>query len=203
MPAMGKSFLHFIKVSFCLEQPHSQTTQAERLCLRKYASDKKRLVEIGVYEGLSTVEIALEMAPGAEFYTIDPFFKGRFGICWAKWIAIIHLWRKGLLNKVRFIEKLSVEAAVLISGSFDFIFIDGDHSIEGIKRDYSDWAKRIVSGGILALHDTSVPAHNPNVTELGSYKYFQESIRNDEDFELLETVDSLNILRKRRNTGSL
>ena len=196
----GKTLIHLLKVLFDLEKPHSQTTQSERLCLQKYASGKKRLVEIGVYEGLTTVEIARVMAPNGNFHAIDPFFKGRLGVCWSKLITIIHLKRNGVIQQVSLVEKFSHDAVDTIPGNFDFIFIDGDHSIEGITRDYTDWSKRIEPGGILALHDTSVPGHNQNVEKLGSYKYFQEIIKYDAQFNLLETVDSLNILRK---TGSV
>ena len=136
------------------------------------------------------------MAHNADYFAIDPFFKGRLGVCWSKLITVIHLRRHGLFKQVTLVEKFSHDAAETISGFFDFVFIDGDHTIEGITRDYSDWSKRIEPGGILALHDTSVPGYNPNVAELGSYKYFQEMIRHDTQFELIETADSLNILRK-------
>jgi predicted O-methyltransferase YrrM len=80
MVMKGQALLHALKVIFYLEKPNSQTTQAERLCLQKYVSGKKRLVEIGMYEGLTTAVIARAMKPNAEFYAIDPFIKGRFGV---------------------------------------------------------------------------------------------------------------------------
>lgn len=199
MAATGKAFFHFLKVCIGIDQPHSQTTQAERYCLQQYAKGKKRLVEIGIYEGLSTAEIASVVSPDAEFYAVDPFFCGRLGICWAKWIAFIHLRRHGVHSKVRFVEELSFDAATSIPGNFDFIFVDGDHSEEGIKKDYADWSNRLEPGGIFALHDTSVPKHNPSVANLGSCKYFQEVIRYNNNFELIETVDSLNILLRRKD----
>lgn len=195
----GKSFLHFIRFWCGIDKPHSQTTDAERECLFRHAQLRKRLVEIGVFEGLTTAVIANAMSPSGEFYAIDPFFKGRIGICWGKLIAKKYLKYEGLAPRVSLVECLSTEAVNKLIGSFDFVFIDGDHSLEGIKQDYSDWAGRIDRGGILALHDTSVPKHNINVEKLGSFKFFQEVIRFDDNFEHLETVDSLNILRRRNS----
>ena len=35
----------------------------------------------------------------------------------------------------------------------DFLFIDGDHSYEGVKKDFEDYAPLVRPGGIVALHD--------------------------------------------------
>ena len=35
----------------------------------------------------------------------------------------------------------------------DFLFIDGDHSYEGVKRDYQLYSPLVRQGGIIALHD--------------------------------------------------
>ena len=48
----------------------------------------------------------------------------------------------------------SVEAASKFEdGSLDFVYIDGDHSYEGCKRDLVAWAQKIKVGGIIAGHD--------------------------------------------------
>lgn len=36
---------------------------------------------------------------------------------------------------------------------FDFVFIDGDHSYEGCKRDIEAWYQRVKAGGLLCGHD--------------------------------------------------
>jgi predicted O-methyltransferase YrrM len=38
-------------------------------------------------------------------------------------------------------------------GQVDFLFIDGDHSYEGIKRDYQTYTPLVRDGGIIAFHD--------------------------------------------------
>jgi predicted O-methyltransferase YrrM len=84
-----------------------------------------------------------------------------------------------------------------IAADFDFIFVDGDHSVEGITRDWKDWAPRVRPGGLIALHDTEVASANPHVASLGSFWFFQNVIRFDSRFETLEQVDTLSILRRR------
>jgi len=48
------------------------------------------------------------------------------------------------LNKVK---------TILKSEKLDFLFIDGDHSYEGVKRDFEMYAPLVKEGGIVAFHD--------------------------------------------------
>ncbi|MFM6924052.1 MAG: O-methyltransferase [Ferruginibacter sp.] len=160
------------------------------------AANAMQAVEIGVYEGVNTVTIAGAMHPQGKLTGIDPFFKGRLGICYHEKIARYALDKAKLLQKVKLIAKFSFDAADEVPNDIDFIFIDGDHSYEGFTRDWNDWSAKVKINGIIALHDTSEPAHDPSVKQLGSYRYFNEQVRSDNRFEIIETVDSLNLLRK-------
>lgn len=48
---------------------------------------------------------------------------------------------------------------------FDFAFIDGDHSYEGVSRDFALYRHLIRPGGIVAFHDTvpNADRHEPGV----------------------------------------
>jgi len=35
----------------------------------------------------------------------------------------------------------------------DFLFIDGDHTYEGVKRDFEMYSPLVRNGGIIAFHD--------------------------------------------------
>lgn len=193
----GHTVRHAFKYLMWLESPHTQTTEKEREVLLKYAKNKKLAVEIGVYEGFTTAILASSLHEEGVLFAIDPFFSGRTGICWSKLIAKQHVKKMRVKDKIKFIEHFSFDAVKIISGSFDFIFIDGDHSLEGIERDWNDWANRLMPSGIMALHDTKIPKHNPNVANLGSYKYFETTIKHDTRFEIIEQIDSLSILRRK------
>lgn len=49
----------------------------------------------------------------------------------------------------------SEEAHGLMSGTFDFVFVDGDHSFDGTFLDISLWTPRVRPGGIIAGDDYS------------------------------------------------
>lgn len=44
-------------------------------------------------------------------------------------------------------------AAALGGRKADFIFIDGDHTVEGVTADYNDYREFVRPGGIIAFHD--------------------------------------------------
>ncbi len=203
MASVGKTIIHVFRYFLGFEAAHTQTTVAERECLAKFANGKHKLVEIGVYEGATTHLLANQLINDAVLYAIDPFIPGRLGICWGRWIAKREVKKSSHENQVHFIEKYSHEAISDVDDIFDFIFIDGDHSIEGITRDWSDWSHCVQPGGIIALHDTRVHDYNPRVSELGSFMYFESHIRHDPRFELIHQVDSLSILQRKNQDVSL
>jgi predicted O-methyltransferase YrrM len=45
---------------------------------------------------------------------------------------------------------------VLGGSPIDFLFIDGDHTYEGVKRDFELYSPLVKKGGIIAFHDIAV-----------------------------------------------
>jgi predicted O-methyltransferase YrrM len=192
----GRSFLHLLRLIFKLDLPDTQTTPPERDALAKYAAGAGLAVEIGVFEGVNTVIIGKALANGGRLFGIDPFFKGRLGICYHKIIAELHLKRNGVTESVEIIEKLSFDAVGDLPATVDFIFIDGDHSYEGIHKDWQLYANLLKAGGIMALHDTSIIAADGDWVQ-GSVRYYNDVIKHDNRFEWIATVDRMNILRRK------
>lgn len=46
-------------------------------------------------------------------------------------------------------------AAALVDRRFDFVFIDAEHTYEGVRDDIRAWRDKIVPGGLLCGHDYS------------------------------------------------
>jgi len=61
----------------------------------------------------------------------------------------IHLIRKNSHKKETFEEIKDI----LAGKKLDFIFIDGDHTYEGVKRDFRLYSSLVKKDGIIALHD--------------------------------------------------
>ena len=193
---IGNSAAHLLRYCVGLDSADTQTTLAERQCLNRYAAGKMRMIEIGVFEGVGTRVLAGAIAQGGQLFAIDPFVTGRLGVNWGKLIALSEIRKANSCGTVTLVKGFSWEAANLLDGTFDMIFIDGDHSLEGIRRDWEDWSCRVESNGIIALHDTRVPAHDSGVANLGSCMFFDSHIKVDPRFLLCEQVDSLSIMKR-------
>ncbi|AOS98372.1 hypothetical protein AUP74_03005 [Microbulbifer aggregans] len=72
------------------------------------------------------------------------------------------------------------------------VFIDGGHSREAALTDYRCWARHIVPGGFLAIHDIF-----PDPADGGQapFEIYQLALASGQ-FELVEMVDTLGILRR-------
>lgn len=65
---------------------------------------------------------------------------------------------------------------------FDIIFIDGDHSYNGVKLDFDNCVNRINDGGFIVFHDINAKARNtccPGVVRLWN------EIKNDQSMEFV------------------
>ncbi len=190
-----KNILHYLKYRLGIAGAITQTSVAEQEVLVKYATEKKRAAEIGAYHGFNTRRIRQALAPDGVLLVIDPYFRDKFdirGLTWARRIA--HREGGKISNaKVTWIETTSEKApqhrSVVPYLPIDFIFIDGDHSFEGLQGDWEAWSRHIQTDGIVALHDSF------NRNNCGSEKFTRERILKDQNFKLLEIVDSLTVLR--------
>src|SRR5437016_13565869 len=79
--------IHFVKWKLGVARAETQTTEAERSCLAAHAAGKRRLVEIGVWHGVTTCRIRAAMAPEAVLYAVDPYPTGRLGVSFQRKIA--------------------------------------------------------------------------------------------------------------------
>ena len=129
------------------------------------AASPKRAMEIGTYRGGTLYLLTAFSAPDAKIISLD-LPRGQFGggYHWAK-IPLLRLFRRRnqTLKLVRADShraetKQRIEN-VLQGEPLDFLFIDGDHTYEGVKRDFEMYAPLVRKGGIVAFHD--IAEHMP------------------------------------------
>lgn len=190
---------HLLLWKLGLAKSETQTTEAERDCLARHASKKKMLAEIGVYHGVTTCRLRKAMDPGGILVAIDPYPKQRLGFSAQRVVAHGEVSKiKG--GTVKWMRTTGAGAARELSADgsqrFDFVFIDGDHSWEGLQADWEGWSKLIAPGGVIGLHDSrSTPSRQ--IEDTGSVLFTRDVIARDPAFEIVETVDSLTVLQKR------
>jgi cephalosporin hydroxylase len=71
---------------------------------------------------------------------------------------------------------------VLAGRELDFLLIDGDHSAEGVRRDFEMYAPLVRDGGMIALHDI---VDGPE-EDVGGVPEFWRSLRHLDTTELVE-----------------
>jgi predicted O-methyltransferase YrrM len=74
-------------------------------------------------------------------------------------IAEGHLRERSLLELVTLVQGDSASEIASLPGRFDTVFVDGDHSYEGIMRDLHALEGRIEPGGVAMFHDCFHPAN--------------------------------------------
>ncbi len=181
-----------------LANPHSQMNAIEKACLKRSASGKSKALEIGTYMGVTATIIAESLAPNGKLYCVDPFEKKNNQQNPGLTMALRSLKRKKLLPKVEFLLGFSNEKRIIdmIPAALDFILVDGDHSYEGLENDWEIVKKKLAPGGIVCLHDTTIPSEEP-YRNFGSVSYYNDVVKSDADFSHIETVYSMNVLQRR------
>lgn len=163
---------------------------AETDCIVRHARGKRRLAEIGVWEGGTTRRIREVMDPRAVLFAVDPFPRGRLGFSYQ--LPIAH----GEVARVRngdvvWIRKDAAEAArdarVAIS-PFDFVFLDGDHTFEGTRAAWEAW--RPLAAAVIALHDAFGRA------DQGSVRFVRDHVLTDRSFTVLDQAGCLLVLKR-------
>jgi hypothetical protein len=157
--------------------------------LMEFSKGDKIIVELGTARGLGAMILSTQ---GGKVYTID-HFKGieradDKGISFSTetgkkdWITAI----TGFLsywNSIEVICSDTVEASKSFKNSYiDLLFIDGDHSYSGVKKDYSAWFDKVKPGGHILFHDCG----NGHV---GIDKFCNELIENECKNGVLELID--------------
>jgi predicted O-methyltransferase YrrM len=120
------------------------------------------IVEIGSWKGRSTIWLASgARLAGQRVYAIDPH-RGSREDPTADTLRDfqVNLARTGLADVVEPMVMSSAEAAARIPGPVELLFIDGDHSYEGVRRDAELWLPRLMDGGIVMFHDVATAAYS-------------------------------------------
>jgi methyltransferase family protein len=175
-----------------------QHTVREHETLKKWATGKSSLVEIGVAEGASAVALREAMSTGGTLWLIDPFHLSRMRYINAMKLAAhraVESCRKG---QVVWIEKFSSAAANDWNGQIDFLFIDGDHSDAGVRQDWDDWHRHVVPGGIVAFHDAAVFPGGWSQPDWGPVELVDRLFRSQVlvGWKIVQQVDSLVIVER-------
>ena len=84
-------------------------------------------------------------------------------------------------------ETLEKVREVLGEKEIDFLFIDGDHSYEGVKKDFEMYGALVRKGGMIAFHDI-VPFDEPSI-DGGVSRFWKEIAGNYKNQSIVKDAD--------------
>ena len=151
-----------------------------------------RIVEIGSYKGKSTVCLARGSHDGnnVKITSVDPSFQPSHQE-FKKMLC-----KKSINDIVDTIEKPSVEAAEDWSGPISLLFIDGNHDYSFVLEDFLNWEPFLISGGIVAFHDTTSCPSQKLMGYPGPKKVVDQYIFKSDEFREIHFVDTLTYATK-------
>jgi hypothetical protein len=126
--------------------------------------DGGTIVEIGSFQGRSTIVLASAAAPDVDVVAIDPHAGNDRGpqeydgfedaAANDHDIFIANLERAGVRDRVRHVRMFSDAALGEVDGSIDVLYIDGAHRYAPARQDIRDWGARVGDGGTMLIHDS-------------------------------------------------
>ena len=124
--------------------------------------DKKIInaIEIGSYLGLSAIKLASLLPKTTKLFCVDPWqYRGTT----ASHISDIYHQFLSNIHHAKFDEQIipfrmySNEAVKHLNMLFDLIYIDGDHSEEGVTRDLQNYFPKLAPNGLITGDDWCLP----------------------------------------------
>lgn len=138
---------------------HGWETIAEQEALIHYAGlvpENGTIVEIGAEFGMSASLFCKAARPSVKIYSVD-LFPGDL-----MYVHQANLAAARLAGRSKQIKGDSAQVGRNWSlGNIDLLFIDGDHTYEGVLRDIGAWLPFLKRNGVAIFHDAA-PATNAN-----------------------------------------
>lgn len=145
------------------------------------AYELKNVLEIGTFRGGTLFVFARLSRSDATLISLD-LPNSRFGV-FSRRIQepLFRTFTRGdqrlvLLRENSQAEETRSKVAMALKDPLDFLFIDGDHSYEGVKSDFQMYSPFVRKGGMVALHDIVSLRSDYGVTRFwneikGSFKH--------------------------------
>jgi len=172
-------------------KPMQIASEIKRLLELLAGSKPRYVLEIGTANGGTLLLFARAAAKDATIISID-LPGGDYGGGYSGWRVPLYKKFASEGQKLHLLRRDSHTTAtkelvqtLLETNMLDFLFIDGDHSYEGVKRDFQLYQDLVREGGIIALHDIAI---HPPQSQCDVNKFWNEIKDQYQGVELIEDV---------------
>lgn len=143
-------------------------------------------IEIGCYNGASSICIAQALRDNKSGGHLHCIELDEHNIM----VTREHLKEAGLVDLVTLYHTNSHDESVARRlPQCEFIFVDGDHTYEGAKRDFEVYSKKLVPRGIMLYHDTTkimeLRQLMQEITDAGNFDIFAVATSDGDGITLL------------------
>jgi predicted O-methyltransferase YrrM len=145
-------------------EPGQQPAEIQALLERLAAEQPRRVLEIGTANGGSLFLVSHVLSAGAHLISVD-LPDGEFGGGYPAWKIPLYrsfVPREHRLDLIRADshaqESVDRVRALLNGRQLDFLFIDGDHTYEGVRQDFDLYSPLVRRGGLIGFHDITPAA---------------------------------------------
>jgi predicted O-methyltransferase YrrM len=148
---------HFYRIIHAMQVP----AEVRGLVKELETIKPKRLMEIGTAGGGTLFMISRAVDPQALIISLD-LPGGMWGGGYPWWKSRVY---RGMSLPGQRVELVRADShdpksfervrAILGNKQLDFLFIDGDHTYEGVKKDFEMYGPLVRRGGLIGFHDIS------------------------------------------------
>lgn len=174
-------------------RPSQKDGEIKRLMEIIRERNLKNICEIGSYKGGSLFLISQAAGKGAKLISIDVNYPMERQILNKQLVKpkqhVVTIKGDTRMNKTFLKVKRTFNEEPL-----DLLFIDGDHSIEGVKDDFEQYSQLVRKGGVIVFHDIHPDSYILSGKQTSSYVgdvpiFWQQLKKDDPDSkEIIENV---------------
>jgi predicted O-methyltransferase YrrM len=134
-------------------------SEIERFLRTLEADPPRAVLEIGTARGGTLFLLTRVAAPDALLVSVD-LRRGQFGGGYPRWRARLY---RSFARERQLVELVLGDSHerrtrerirhLLGDRALDLLFVDGDHTYEGVKQDFADYSRLVRPGGLVAFHD--------------------------------------------------
>lgn len=166
-PTRGRT--HNVKPPRHFKRVRAATPEDVMMALADFAAQvpaDQEIIELGVFQGRSALQLAwgASLGHGAHVTGIDPWdlpgnvYDPPFTESSSRRWAFHHVKTLGFSRRISLVHGFSADVARTYSGPpVGLLYVDGDHTKEGARRDIEAWAPHLAPGATIAVDDYHHP----------------------------------------------